>query len=307
MAVAAAVATVAVALAVALVVALPAQVDPAQEQGTPERNGTFGAGCEGAQCDERLQGYGTGKDGAKYGWPNVHPSVGTSFNEVVVEPTIELEAFIHPFAVVIGNCHIGKMVFVAPTAVCRGDEGTPIRVGEGSNMQDGVVIHALETVNDGRNIDDRRFTADGDRLKGDDSRFADGYAIYVGNDVSLAHGAMIHGPAWIGDHTFVGMEAMLFNAKIGSGVAVGVSATITGGVEIPDGRFVPPGAVITTQEQADALPERVGSPYEGTNEAVLHVNQQLAEGYGRMSLEEMILLREKQMEEGIWETSLPHP
>ena len=67
MAVAAAVATVAVALAVALVVALPAQVDPAQEQGTPERNGTFGADCEGAQCDERLQGYGTGKDGAKYG------------------------------------------------------------------------------------------------------------------------------------------------------------------------------------------------------------------------------------------------
>ena len=97
---------------------------------------------------------------------------------------------------------------------------------------------------------------------------------------------------------FVGMEVMLFNAKLGSNVAVGVSATITGGITVPDGRFVPPGSVITTQEQADALPERIGGPYEGTNEAILHVNQQPGEGYDRISLEERILLREKQMEEG---------
>ena len=243
----------------------------------------------------------------KHQWSNVHSNVYTSFNEVVVMPTIEQEAFIHPFAVVIGNCHIGKMVFVAPTAVCRGDEGTPIHVGDGSNMQDGVVIHALETVEEGHNIDDRRFSTDGDRLKGDDPRFSDGFAAYVGNNVSLAHGSMIHGPVWIGDNTFVGMEALVFNAKIGSNVAVGVSATITGGVEIPDGKFVPPGAVIVTQEQADALPERVGSPYEGTNDAVLNVNQQLAEGYDQMDLEKLIIQREKQMEEGMWETSMPHP
>ncbi|MDH3192020.1 MAG: hypothetical protein OEM18_04990, partial [Nitrosopumilus sp.] len=240
-------------------------------------------------------------------WLNVHSNVHTSFNEVIVIPTIEQDAFIHPFAVVIGNCHIGKMVFVAPTAVCRGDEGTPIHVGDGANMQDGVVIHALETVEEGHNIDDRRFSADGDRLKGDDPRFAEGFAAYVGNNVSLAHGSMIHGPAWIGDNTFVGMESLVFNAKIGINVAVGVSATITGGVEISDGKFVPPGAVITTQEQADALPERIGSHYEGTNDAVLNVNQQLAEGYDEMDLEKLIMEREKQMEKGMWETSIPHP
>ena len=244
----------------------------------------------------------------KHHWPNVHPNVETTFNEEAVMPTISSEAFIHPFAVVIGNCHIGKMVFVAPTAVCRGDEGTPIHVGEGANMQDGVVIHALETVENGHNMDDRRFSADGDRLKGDDPRFAEGYAVLVGDSVSLAHGSMIHGPAWIGENTFVGMEALVFNAKIGSNVAVGVSATITGGVEIPDGKFVPPGAVITTQEQADALPDRIGSPYEGTNDAVLNVNQQLAEAYdNQMDLEKMIMEREKLMERGMWETSMPHP
>ena len=263
-------------------------------------------------------------------WTNVHPNVLTSFNADVVMPAIEPEAFIHPFTVldlgfvcvcvriepeafihpftvVIGNCHIGKMVFVAPTAVCRGDEGTPIHVGEGSNMQDGVVIHALETVDDGHNIDDRRFSAGGDRLKGDDPAFADGYAVFVGNNTSLAHGAMIHGPTWIGHSTFIGMEALVFNAKVGNNVAVGVSAMITGGVEIADGRFVPPGAVIMTQEQADALPERLGSAYENANNAVINVNQQLAEGYDLLDLKRLAIEREKEMEENILETSMPHP
>ncbi len=241
------------------------------------------------------------------GWPNVHENVLTDFNSSTTMPGIESEAFIHPFAVVIGNCYIGKMVFVAPTAVCRGDEGTPIRVGDGSNMQDGVVLHALETTSEGVNLDNRRFSADGDRLMGSDPAFADGYAVYVGDNTSLAHGAMIHGPTWIGSNTFIGMETLVFNAKIGNDVAVGVASTITGGVTIPDGKYVPPGTVVVLQEQADALPARVGSPYEGTNKAVLHVNQSLAEGYDAADLERMIMLREKMMEEGMLETQIPAP
>ena len=240
-------------------------------------------------------------------WKNVHPNVQTSFNDAVVMPEISSEAFIHPFAVVIGNCYIGKMVFVAPTAVCRGDEGTPIRVNDGSNMQDGVVIHALETSDDGHNIDGRKFTGSGERLNGSDPRFADGFAVWVGENTSLAHGAMIHGPAWIGNNSFVGMETMIFNAKIGNNVAIGVSATITGGVEISDGKFVPPGKVVMTQAEADALPDRVGSAYENTNKAVLNVNQQLAEKYDEMDLEEIILERERLMEKSMMETSMPNP
>ena len=106
---------------------------------------------------------------------------------------------------------------------CRGDEGTPIHVGEFSNIQDGVVIHGLETTKNGDDIDDRRFSIDGERLLGNDSRFENGYSVYVGNDVSLAHGSLIHGPAWVGDNTFVGMENMVFNAKVGKDVAIGVS------------------------------------------------------------------------------------
>lgn len=240
-------------------------------------------------------------------WPNVHANVKTDFNENVVYPSIERTAFIHPFAVVIGDCHIGKMVLMAPTAVCRDDEGSPIRVGDYSNIQDGVVLHALETTEDGKNLDGRRFSASGDRLLGNDTRFGDGYAIWVGERTSLAHGALVHGPAWIGNDTFVGMEAMVFNAKVGSNVAIGVASTITGGVTIADNRFVPPGTVITTQEQADALPLRVGSPYENINKGVIHVNENLAEQYDQEHLEKLIRYREAEMEKGMWETGQSPP
>lgn len=236
-------------------------------------------------------------------WPNMHQNVITDFNEEVEYPSIQDTAFIHPFAVVIGDCYIGKMVMVAPTAVCRGDEGTPIHIGDYSNIQDGVVIHALETTEDGENIDGRRFTNNGQFLLGNDTRFDEGYAVWVGNRTSLAHGVLVHGPAWIGNDTFVGMESMVSNAKVGNNVAIGVSSTITGGITIADNKFVPPGSVITTQDQADALPSRVGTPYEDINEAVIHVNKNLAEQYNKEHLEKLIREREEKMERGMLETS----
>jgi carbon dioxide concentrating mechanism protein CcmM len=244
----------------------------------------------------------------RIGWPNVHPNVKTSFNEEVKYPSIEQTAFIHPFAVVIGDCHIGEMVMMAPTAVCRGDEGTPIHIGGYSNIQDGVVLHALETTEEGKNLDGRKYSAGGDLLLGNDTRFADdGYAIWVGERTSLAHGSLVHGPAWIGNDTFVGMEAMVFNAKVGNNVAIGVSSTITGGVTIADNKFVPPGSVITTQEQADALPSRIGSTYENINKGVIHVNENLAEQYDGAHLEKLIKYREAEMEKGMLETGQHSP
>jgi carbonic anhydrase len=61
--------------------------------------------------------------------------------------------------------------------------------------------------------------------------------------------------------------------------------------------FVPPGSVITTQTQADALPSRQGSPYEKTNKAVLHVNEQY--GYSKLDLGKIAQERQKQMERGM--------
>ena len=76
---------------------------------------------------------------------NTRPNIQTDFNPSVIYPTISKFAYVDPLAVIIGDCEIGKLVLIAPFAVCRGDEGTPIHIGDYSNMQDGVLLHALET------------------------------------------------------------------------------------------------------------------------------------------------------------------
>ncbi len=230
-------------------------------------------------------------------WPNIGENVQTHFNHNVSYPNISDDAFISPFSIVLGNCHIGKFVFAAPTSVCRADEGTPIFVGDLSNIQDGAVLHGLETTDNGKNIDNRRYSTDGNLLLGNDSGFDKGYSVYVGYNTSLAHDSMAHGPAWIGNNTFLGMKSIVFNAKVGNNVAVGISSTITGGVSIPDNKYIPPGSVIANQTQADSLPMRVGSPYEKTNKAVVDVNTHLAEEYQKLGLEKLSQQREKKMEQ----------
>ena len=159
--------------------------------------------------------------------------------------------------------------------------------GDYSNVQDGVALHALETTDHGKNIDDRRYSAQGSLLKANDSAFKNGFAVYIGDKVSLGHQAQVHGPAYVGNDTFVGMKSLIFNAKVGKRVAIGVSSTITDGVTIPDNKFVPPGSIITTQAQTDALPARVGSPYEKIDSFVFHVNQELAKGYNSQTIQKL--------------------
>ena len=237
---------------------------------------------------------------------NIRPNIQTDFNPNVTDPTISEFAYVDPLALVIGNCEIGRLVLVAPFAVCRADEGIPIHVGDYSNMQDGVILHALETGSHGKNIDDRRYSSEGSLLKANDTGFKKGFAIYVGDKVSLAHGVQVHGPAYVGNDTFVGMKSLIFNAKIGNRVAIGVSSTVTNGVTIPDDKFVPPGTIVTTQAQADALPARVGSPYEEINKAVIHVNQELAKGYNAQKIQELATEMEAELEdEGMLQTGSP--
>ena len=228
---------------------------------------------------------------------NIRPNIQTDFNPNVTDPTISEFAYVDPLALVIGDCEIGRLVLVAPFAVCRADEGIPIHVGDYSNMQDGVILHALETGSHGKNIDDRRYSSEGSLLRANDTGFKNGFAIYVGDKVSLAHGVQVHGPAYVGNDTFVGMKSLIFNAKIGNRVAIGVSSTVTNGVTIPDDKLVPPGTIVTTQAQADALPARVGSPYEEINKAVIHVNQELAKGYSAQKIQELAMEMEAELED----------
>ena len=198
----------------------------------------------------------------------VHKNVTASFSPRATDPHIDVTAYVHPLAAVIGAAYIGRRVMVSPGASVRGDEGQPIWVGDESNVQDGVVIHALETWEHGAPVEKNLVEYDGRK-----------YAVYVGNRVSLAHQAQIHGPAKIGDNTFIGMQALVFKAEVGEGCVVEPKALLLG-VKVADGHYVPAGAVITKQADADALPVITDDyAFKHLNEGVLHVNVQLADGY----------------------------
>lgn len=195
-------------------------------------------------------------------------NVKTDFSARVSEPVIDPSSYVHPLAAVIGNVILGKNIMVAPTASVRGDEGQPIYVGDDSNVQDGVVIHALETEVDGKPVEKNLYEVSGKK-----------YAVYVGSGVSLAHQVQIHGPAVVMDNTFVGMKVLVFKSFVGQNCVIEPAAVLMG-VKIADGRYVAAGSVIKTQFEADMLPSITPDyPLKDMNRGVLHVNKALAKGY----------------------------
>jgi carbonic anhydrase/acetyltransferase-like protein (isoleucine patch superfamily) len=116
--------------------------------------------------------------------------------------------YIAPNAAVIGQVTLRANASVWFSCVLRGDV-EDIDIGEGSNIQDGAVIHADP-----------------------------GFAVHVGANVTVGHNAMLHG-CTIGDGSLVGIGAVVLNgARIGRGCLVGAGALVTEGTEIPDGSLV---------------------------------------------------------------------
>jgi len=198
----------------------------------------------------------------------IEPNVVTDFNAVVSEPFIDPTTYVHPLASVIGRVRLGKNIMVSPMASIRGDEGQPLCIGDDSNVQDGVIIHALETESGGKPVEKNLVEKDGQR-----------YAVYIGERVSLAHQVHVHGPALIDRDTFVGMKSLIFKSEVGAGCVIEPCAVLMG-VTVADGRYVPAGGVITHQEDADLLPTITDDyPMKDMNKGVIHVNTHLAEAY----------------------------
>jgi carbonic anhydrase/acetyltransferase-like protein (isoleucine patch superfamily) len=198
----------------------------------------------------------------------IEKNVVTDFVSKAYDPVIDPSAYVHPLAAVIGHVSLGKNVMVSPCASVRGDEGQPLHVGDDSNVQDGVVIHALETEHHGKPVENNLYEVDGKK-----------YAVYIGCRVSLAHQVQIHGPAVVLDDTFVGMKVLVFRAFVGKNCVI-EPGVILMGVRIPDGRYIPAGSVIRTQADADRLPAITADyPLKDLNMGVVHVNTSLAMGY----------------------------
>jgi len=124
------------------------------------------------------------------------------------KPDIAPSSYIADEAVIIGKVVIAKNASVWPGAVLRGDV-EEIIIGEGSNVQDGVMIHTNY-----------------------------GIPTIIGRDVTIGHGAIIHGAA-IDDDCLIGMGAVLLDGvKIGRGSIIGAGAILTEKTEIPPGKLV---------------------------------------------------------------------
>lgn len=182
----------------------------------------------------------------------------TPWSRNLAQPTIHETAYVHSFSNIIGDVRIGANVLVAPGTSIRADEGSPFHIGESTNVQDGVVIHGLEQ----------------GRVVGDDG---EEYSVWIGKNSSITHKALIHGPAYIGDDCFIGFRSTVFNARVGNGCIVMMHVLIQD-VEIPPGKYIPSGSIITNQQQADRLPNVEEEDIQFSRH-VVGVNDALRSGY----------------------------
>lgn len=176
---------------------------------------------------------------------------------------------VHPTATIRGNTQIIGDVTVSPrvhiaNAVLRADEGTPFFIGEGSNLQDFVLLHAHSTQADGRPKWENLIPVPGKGY----------YAVYIGKNTSLAHGAIVHGPVYIGDNSFISFKATIDHASIGNNVEIGAHAYIKN-VAIPDNVAIAPGAVITRPEDI----RRFIAPRQNLNPKIARINSEMALAY----------------------------
>ncbi|MCP9886414.1 gamma carbonic anhydrase family protein [Cyanobium sp. ATX 6A2] len=142
-------------------------------------------------------------------------------------PHVDTDAWVADSAVLIGDVRLEAGASLWPTAVARGDV-CPIVIGEGSNVQDGAVLH------------------------GDP-----GQPVLIGADVTVGHRAVVHG-ATLQDGCLIGIGAVVLN-----GVTVGAGALVAAGAVVT--RDVPPGALVMgapAQVKRELSPEAVADQRE---------------------------------------------
>jgi len=119
-------------------------------------------------------------------------------------PKVEEGAFVAPGATLIGDVTVKRGASIWFGAVLRGDFG-PIEVGERTSVQDNVVVHVLP-----------------------------GGSTVIGDDVTVAHGAVLHN-CTIKRGALVGMNAVVLD-----NVVVGEEAMVAAGSVVREGTVIPP-------------------------------------------------------------------
>jgi carbonic anhydrase/acetyltransferase-like protein (isoleucine patch superfamily) len=125
-----------------------------------------------------------------------------------LRPTVPETSWVAPSADLIGDVRLGEGVGIWFGAVIRADN-TPIAVGDGTNIQEGAMLHSDP-----------------------------GSPLTLGRDCTVGHHAILHG-CTLGDRVLVGMGATILNdAVIGDDCLVGAGALVTEGKSFPAGSLI---------------------------------------------------------------------
>ena len=124
------------------------------------------------------------------------------------QPDAAADAFVAPGVHLMGAVKIGARASIWPGCVLRADINR-IEIGEGSNVQDGSVLHV-----------------------------SDSEPCILGRAVSVGHRAVVHA-CRIGDGVLVGMGAIVMD-----GACIGEGSVIAAGALVPKGMQVPPGSLV---------------------------------------------------------------
>ena len=137
--------------------------------------------------------------------------------------TTDDKILVMPGAVVCGDVTVGEGTAFWFNSVCRA-ELQPVKIGKRCNIQDCAVIHNLCT---------------------------------LGDDVSVGHGAIVHG-ATVGDRVIIGMGAIILDgAKIGDDCIIAAGAVVTGKMDAPAGSLIVGSPATVAKELNDKQRESI--------------------------------------------------
>lgn len=124
-------------------------------------------------------------------------------------PKIHESVFMVEGAAVIGDVEIGEDASVWFGAVIRGDVNY-IRIGKRTNVQDNASLHVTKQT----------------------------CPLVIGDDVTIGHGAILHG-CTVRGRALIGMGSIILDrADIGEDCIVGAGALVTEGTVVPPGSLV---------------------------------------------------------------------
>lgn len=123
-------------------------------------------------------------------------------------PSLHPTARVAETAVISGAVSLAEDTNIWYHAVIRGDQNT-ISIGARSNIQDGCVLHCSPN-----------------------------FPLTVGADVTVGHGAILHG-CTVEDGCLIGMGAILLN-----GCVIGAGSTVAAGALVTQNTVIPPNSMV---------------------------------------------------------------